>query len=415
MPAPLGVAEAAELEKERTRSGLLANRDFARLWTAHTLSTLGDRIHQVALTWWTLATTGSLALTGAMLIATTLPAVLLGPVAGAVADRWPRKRLMIVCDLLRGVVVMGLAALFWTHTLTPGVMLVASAFLATFTAFFTPAAMALVPSLVKESDVLRATAWMEGSLQGMGILGPALGGVLVALGGAGGAFAANGVSFIVSAGLLLTVSMPKSIAMPINESFTASMAGGFRLLGRDKAVGGALAGFAAVNLFTTPVLLFMPYFAKDVFHTGATGLGALEAALGAGMVLAAVIWAHAPDIKRRFPLVVGWLAGVGLMVLAMGLWPRYDVHLAALALAGLFMGSVNVVMLAFFQARVPPAELGRFFGVMTSLTMGLVPIAFGGYGLLASIVSPASLLVGNGLAILLVSLAFFGNSELRKN
>jgi DHA3 family macrolide efflux protein-like MFS transporter len=409
------MTEGPGLERPVQRPQLMTIPSFARLWTAHTLSTLGDRVHQVALTWWTLATTGSIALTGVMLIATTLPAVLLGPVAGAIADRWPRKRLMVVCDVLRGALVIGLASLYWAHCLTPLVVLVASALLATLTAFFMPAAMAMVPSLVPEAGVLGATAWMEGSLQGMGVVGPALGGILVAFGGAGGAFAANGVSFLLSAALLAGITAPKVIATPDEESFLASMAGGFQLLRRDPAVGGTLAGFAAVNVFTTPVLLFMPFFAKDVFHTGATGLGELEAALGVGMVIAALVWAQAPMVTRRFPFVVGGLAGVGLEVLAMGLWPRFDVHLLALGVAGVLMGSVNVVMLAFFQARVPGAELGRFFGVMTSLTMGLVPLSFGVYGLLASKVAPATLLVANGVAILVVAASFFAIRGLRES
>jgi MFS family permease len=349
---------------------------FRKLWAAQTLSALGDRAHQVALTWWTLSVTGSLAQTGAMLIATTLPFVLLGPVAGTAADRWPRKRLMVACDLARAVIVLGVAWLAWTHQLTPPILLVASAALTCLTAFFTPAAMSCVPALVPADGVLAATARMEASVEGMGILGPAVGGLIVAAYGAEGAFAINGLSFLLS-GLLIGLLRVPAVEGGEPEPFASAMWGGVRVLRAHPTVAGALAGLAACNVFSTPVLLFMPYFAKDVFQVGARGLGWLEACLGVGTVVAALAWARAGQVRRRFPVMVGGFAGMGLCLVAMGWWPNYAMHLAALLAVGLLLGSVNVVMLAWFQEKVPGPELGRFFVIMPSISVGLVPLSFG--------------------------------------
>ncbi|MDB5102279.1 MAG: hypothetical protein JWM80_6700 [Cyanobacteria bacterium RYN_339] len=379
------------------------NGAFRKLWAAQTLSALGDRAHQIALTWWTLATTGSLALTGAMLIATTLPFVLLGPVAGTAADRWPRKRVMVVCDVLRAGLVLGVAWLAWQHLLTPPLLLVASALITCLTAFFTPAAMSVVPALVPPERVLAATARMEASIEGMGILGPAIGGLVVAAWGAEGAFAINGLSFLASALLLGVLAVPPVEAPETPEPFLQAMGGGLRVLRAHPTVAGALAGLAAGNVFSTPVLLFLPYFAKDVFLVGARGLGWLEACLGVGTVVAAVAWGRVGQVRRRFPVVAGGFAGMGLMVLAMGLWPLYPVHLAALLGTGLLLGSINVVILAWFQERVPAPELGRFFGIMTSVSLGLVPMSFGAYGLLTAVATPAHLLVVNGVGLLCVA------------
>jgi hypothetical protein len=120
-----------------------------------------------------------------------------------------------------------------------------------------------------------------------------------------------------------------------------------------------------------------------------------------------VAWGRVGKVARRFPFVVGGFAGMGLLIGAMGLWPAYPVHLAALAAIGLLLGTVNVLMLSFFQERVPEAELGRFFGIMTSVSLGLVPLSFGAYGLLAAVAPPAQLLVFNGCGLLAVAAGLF--------
>lgn len=380
---------------------------FPLVWAAHTASQLGDRVHQLALTWWTLQVTGSLAYTGAMLIATTLPAVLLGPVAGTVADRVDRKALLVLCDLLRGAIALAMAVVAFQGALSVPLALALSAALAAVSAFFTPAAMALVPSIVAEDEVLRATSLMEASVQGAAIAGPALGGVIVAAYAAEGAYGLNGLTYLLSAALLLLVALPPRPAGAAHEPFFQAMGGGFRLLRAEPTIAGVLACFAAVNVFTMPVILFLPYFAKDVFRVGATGLGWMEAALGLGMLFAALFWA-ARRGTRPFPVVAGGIAGVGGAVAVMGLWPTYAVHLAALAAAGACMGSVNVVVVAWFQSRVPAAEAGRFFGLLTSVCAGLVPLSFGAYGLLAGLFAPASLLVVNAVAIVAIAVALAG-------
>jgi MFS family permease len=369
------------------------------VFLAHAVSQLGDRMHQLALAWWTMAATGSVGWTGAVLIATTLPTVLLSPVAGTLADRVDRRSLMLGADVARALVTGCLAALAWSGALTVTGLIAASAVLAALTTLFTPAALAVTPSLVPEEDVLPATSVMESAVQGAALAGPVLGGLVVASIGAAGAFGLNAASFVLSALLLLRVPRRRVAPAGSHEPFWTAAAGGLRFLRSDPTVAGVLGCFAAVNVFTMPVILFMPYFAKQVFGVGATGLGWMEAALGLGMLAAAVFWASRRQAAPPFPVVTGGLLGVATAVAAMGLWPRYPVHLAGLVAAGLAMGSVNVVVVAWFQTRVPPTEAGRFFGLMTSIASGLIPLSYGAFGVAGEVVAPASLLAGNAVAI----------------
>lgn len=395
-------------QPEAPEGSIFRQPGFARLWGAHTLGQLGERVHQLGLMWWTMATTGSVAWTGAMLVATTLPTVFLGPVAGTLADRFERRSLMLSSLVLRALVVGVLAGLAWQDTLSIPIALIGSALLAALTTLFSPAALAALPRVVGPAHVLRGTSLMESSMQGSALVGPVLGGLLVAAVGTGGAFAVNAFSLLVAALCLLGLPLSGRADAGAREGFFQAIGGGFRLLRRDPTVAGVLGCFAAVNIFTMPVILFLPYFAKEVFAVGAKGLGYMEASLGLGMLLAALVFASRGQVSRPFPIVSGGIAGVGLAIGWMGLQPVYSVHLLALALAGLCMGSVNVVTIAWFQTRVPPAEAGRFFGLMTSIASGLIPMSYGVFSLLAHSVAPAQLLLGNAFGVGLLALALAG-------
>jgi MFS family permease len=354
--------------------------------------------------WWTMQATGSLAYTGAVLIATTLPAVLLSPVAGALADAWPRQPLMLVCDGLRALLTLGLAYLALTNQLTFPIVMVASATLAALTALFTPANMAMVPLLVPKKDLMQANAMVETTMHGAGLVGPAIGGVVVAAAGVGGAFALNALSFAVSGLALLRIKFPPAIAPADREPFWHSLGGGFRLLRAQPTIGGLLACFAVLNFFSISVLLFLPYFAKIQFQVGATGLGFMEAAIALGMFTGALTAGHLANGRKRFPVILGAMLGTSATFVAMGLFPHYGLHLALLALTGALFGAMNVVVMAFFQTRVPPNEMGRFMGVLTSVVFALMPVSNGVFGILGGSVAPTTLLMVNGGAIALVAL-----------
>lgn len=395
--APLGASSGAPSEP-------FINADFARLWVAQASSQMGDRVHQLALMWWTLQTTGSLAYTGAVLIAATLPAVLLGPLAGALADRWPRKPLMLVCDGLRGVLTLLLAYLALSNQLTVPVVIALSALLAALTTLFNPANMAMVPALVPKKDLMQANAMIETTMHGAGLVGPAIGGLVVATAGVGGAFALNALSFAVSGLALLRIKFPPPAAPAGREGFWHSMGAGFRLLVAQPTIGGLLACFAVLNFFSISVLLFLPYFAQTTFKVGATGLGFMEGAIALGMFTGALSAGRLGADRKRFGIIMGAMLGTSATFLLMGAFPHYGLYLGLLALTGALFGGMNVVVMAFFQTRVPPNEMGRFMGVLTSVVFALMPVSNGVFGILADSVAPTTLLMVNGGAIGVVAL-----------
>lgn len=380
------------------------SRDFRLLWLGQAASVLGDRVHQLAVIWWVLDRTASPALVGAVMVATSLPMVIVGPFAGAIADRVDRRRLMLSCDLVRLVLAALMAFLAFQGLLTVPVVLVLSVLLSAVGALFVPASMAMVPEVVSGEQMLKANSLQELTTQGAGILGPALGGALVAAIGAQAAFGLNALTFLVSALLLLLMRHRSQLVPTAGESYWQTLAGGAAILRDRPAIASLLGSFAIANLFLAPIPVLLPLFAKDVFKAGASGLGMLEGALGAGMILAAVVLARQGDVPRKVVLISGSFVLQGAMMLTMAVRPTFYGFMVGLFVLGAALSALNIVVVAAFQRSIPGEQMGRFMGFLTAIVLGVMPLSFALVGVLAARVPPDRILLASGAALALVGL-----------
>ncbi|HEY9856454.1 MAG TPA: MFS transporter [Stenomitos sp.] len=389
------------------------NRNFRLLWLGQATSVLGDRVHQLAVLWWVLNHSGSPALVGAVMVATSVPVVLVGPFAGAIADRVDRRRLMLTCDLVRMVLVALMAFLAFQGLLTVPLVLALSVLLSAVGALFTPASMAMVPEVVPPEQMLRANSLQELTTQGAGILGPALGGALVAALGAQAAFGLNALTFLVSAIVLLAMRHQPGPMPASGESYWQTLAGGAAILRERPGIASLLASFAIANLFLAPIPVLLPVFAKDVFHAGASGLGMLEGTLGAGMIVAALVLARRGDVSRKVALISGSFVLQGAMMLMMALRPSFYGFGVGLAVLGGALSALNIVVVAAFQRSIPGEQLGRFMGLLTAIVLGVMPLSYALVGVLATRVPPERLLLASGMALALVGLGLLGMPGVR--
>lgn len=377
-------------------------RDFRLLWLGQAASQLGDRIHQIAMAWWVLQTTGSAAMMGALLVASSVPAIVLGPVAGPLADRMDRKTLMLACDLGRGALVTLMALLAVRHALSVPWLFVFAVVLASLGAVFMPASLAVVPSIVAEDSLLRANSLQEMTAQTAGILGPALGGLLVAGFGAPAAFGANAASFALSAVLLASMRRqpaPKSLRA---ESYLDSLRAGLGCLRSRPALTSLLGAFAVANLFLAPIPVLLPVFARSVFACGASGLGYLEGALGCGMVASALFLSRGKDIRHKVALIALSFVVQGGFLAGMGLHPDFNGFLVGLFALGSALSALNVVCLSAFQRAIPGEQLGRFMGLLGAIVLGVMPLSYAAVGLLSARYSAGSLWAVSGALLILV-------------
>jgi MFS family permease len=383
-----------------SRPTIFRNRSFLLLWLGQLVSQIGDRVHAVALMWWVLEATGSATLMGTVLIAATVPAVLLGPFAGGYVDRWDRKAVIVGMDFLRGAIVLGIAFLAIRGALEVWQIIVGTAAMSAGAIFFGPAVTATIPNIVRRDELTRANSLSQIVAQSTGIAGPALGGFLIAVWGVGGVFLLNGLSFIASGLSELFITVPPTEGGPVERKHIASeLKDGFLFVRGQPTVFGILKTAAVLNFFTAPFAILMPIVARDVLGRGAQALGFLMAAFSVGFLLASAVLAAGRERERKHPLIITGVSLAGACLIVMGLVVSYPSYLVLMGLIGLLLGFTNILILSYFQSVIPDHMRGRVFGFMTTLAGGLQPVAFGIVGALTDLVSVPVVFIVSGAAL----------------
>jgi MFS family permease len=337
-----------------------------------------------------------------ILLADFVPAMLLGPVFGAAADRWSRRNCLIVSDLIRGTAFLGIA-LVDSFTATVALALLAG----TGTGLFNPAALAAIPSLVKPERLPAATA-LYGAITDLGfIAGPALAGLLLLFGGPDVILYANTATFALSA--IVLSRLPFGAAPHVEEAEAASRAGLLREAREGVSAIAGMVGVRAVILASGAMLLFAGLFnvaelpfAKEEIDAGAAGFGALSAVYGLGFVGGSLSGSRGGDtavLKRRF---LGGLALVGAGFIACGVAPGFAAALPAFALAGIGNGLILVYERLIIQTTVDDSVMARTFGVRDGLSAWGFAAAFLAAGGLIEALGVRTVLVVAGVGGLLV-------------
>ncbi|MFR4767154.1 MAG: MFS transporter [Paraclostridium sordellii] len=187
----------------------LWNKNFFLLWQGQMVSVLGDVFYLMALNFWMLEITGSTALMGMLSAVTMLPKIILGPFAGVFVDRWDRKKLIVLTDLIRGVIVtfVGIAGVM--GFIQVWMVFIVGIISGICAAFFNPAINSSRPDIVPEDKLLKANSVTSLAQSGMDMIGNAVGGVLYVLIGAPYMFLLNGISYLFSAFTEIFITIPK--------------------------------------------------------------------------------------------------------------------------------------------------------------------------------------------------------------
>ena len=384
------------------RTVLLRDSAFRSLWLSRTISFTGDGITRTALVLLT-ARQGPTAV-ALVLLASTVPRFL-GPVAGALADRWERRRLMRGCELGQAVAVTLIAVM-----LPPLPVLLVLVLLATALATaFAPASVSCVPALVPSKELTRANALVGTALNFQVALGPTIGGLAVGLAGPRTAFALDAATFLASA--ILLRGLPRlppdpSGARDVTASVWASTLEGLRYVRRSpgpRSLAVALVVFVAFAAIDNVALVFLT---EGPLASSATAYGLVQGCFGLGMLLASVglSWSRRA-VSSATLLVSGAVAGI-VGALATAAAPGIIAAGATQALAGSGNGISNIAVNTHVQHLVPTPMLGRVFGVISTSAQVGSGIAYAIAGPLLAAFGPrlAFLIAGAGSALGLVLL-----------
>jgi MFS family permease len=388
------------------RRGPLGQRTFSLLTLGQATSTIGDFCYAVALPWLVLSQHGGPALLGAVLACYGVPRTILIPVGGMLADKIGPRAIMLGADSVRFALAAGLVVLAVTHTVSLLALGPVAALIGAGEGLFIPSSMTIMPALLP-MDQLQAGNAINGSVMQVGALvGPAIGGVIVALAGSAAAFSADAGSFLIS---VLTLALIGSRWAPIRARAAAETAEAPLTEGCTAEGGTAEGGTAASDLpadggiwallrhsqvlrlfivvcvaanlaFGGAFEVALPALAHARF--GAEGYGAILACLGAGAVLGTLAAARGGKIRRP-----AMASGYAFLIesLATGLIPFLGGLPGAAAAAVVFgacNGFGNTVILTQIQKWAPPQLLGRVMSVIMLSSMGSFPLSVFVTGLL---------------------------------
>jgi MFS family permease len=355
-----------------SRVPLSRNRDFRLLQAGRFLSGAGSEATTIAYPLLVLAVTDSPTRAGIAAFARLLPSAAFALLAGVVADRWSRKRLMIGADLVRGLAVAGLGAAIVLDRLAFWQIVVVAFVEGTGSAFFSPAAAGALRAVVPAPQLPAAAGVQEARSAAVMLLGPPVGGVLFGLGRAV-PFLVDACSYLFSIASLARMRTAFQDARPVDEApLRTRVADGFRFLWshpflRTCAFLWGLGNFALPGLLLTVVVLGR----RDGMSGGQ--IGALTAAFGAAILLGSLV---SPFVRRRLEVrtillleLWAWL-GCGLFLV----WPSVYVLVAGLLPTALAIPVSDSVVTGYRIAVTPDRLVGRVEGVRTTISLLIAPL-----------------------------------------
>jgi MFS family permease len=382
------------------RSALLSRSPaFAALLSARALSLVGDGVCNLALIVYVQGTNGTGIAIGLLLLVDSLPA-LLSPITGVFSDRVDQRRLLAACEIAQCLLVV--VILVWLPPLA--VLLVLLFLKATAATIADPAARSAVPALVVDSDLVAANAMLGGLRQIADVVGPLLGGVLVATVNVRGALGVDAVSFVVGAILLLRLPALRPALVDDHKEtgvLRASWAGLRYLVSHPVARALAVAFFLVGLSGADDVAL--PFLARDL-GAGDVGIGAIYAASAAGMVVGFALLLR---VTRSFSPARGFVAGAAIAGLGnalTGIAPAIAIAIGFQLVRGLGTALLDTNLQTLLQRSVERPMLGRVFANV----YGAVGIAAGFSvilgGVLLDATSPGTVLVVAGLLAIAASI-----------
>ncbi len=401
----------------------LLNRNFVLLWQGQLVSKTGTFLFEIALVLWIKEHTNSAGLMSLILIASTIPAILLAPIGGTFSDIYSRKKIIVLSDVISGLLIIATTLILSMNSLSIIIKLAAlfilSLSLGICTAFFQPAVSAVIPQLSPKEKLNAANSLFQATSQLSMIIGQGIGGLLFVKLGAILLFFVNGASFIFSGFSEMFIKIPqitppsKTTREKKYKQFISNMKSGFEYCRSQQGLLYLLTIIGIYHFFLAPLPVLLPFWISDTLGLSQEWLGYLMAcfAIGilAGFTLAGVLDFSTLPITRFISLL---FLSSSVLFIILGISGSFLFSAICLASLGTIIGIVVVVHITFLQKKAQPEYHGRVFGILNTITNASVPVGLGLYGLLLDVlinsplkVDPVRLIfISNGIAIFIIIL-----------
>ena len=385
---------------------------FFTIWTGQTLSWVGSAVAQFGLVWWVTEKTGSATVLAVATLLSMLPGVVLGPLVGALIDRWNRRIVMLVADGIIALISLWLAYLFWVGSMQIWHLYVVMVVRAIGGTFHWPANQASISLMVPKEHLPRIGGLNQTIGGAVNIISPPVGALLLQIMPLHWIMMIDVITAVFSVLPLLFIIIPQPDKAPAVASTVSAISSiwedikeGFRYIWNWSGLFWLLILVMLINFFVNPAMSLVPILVTRHFQGGALELGWLNASWGVGMLIGGLllgVWGGFR--KRTYTMLIGTL-GLGIGILMVAFAPAY---MLPLAIAGFFLGSAMNAMtngsgFALLQTIVEPEIQGRVFTVVMSMAGAISPLSLAVGGPIADWLGVRTLYFIAGAALILLS------------
>jgi len=390
------------MAQSRLQASLRAfrHRNYRLFFAGQLTSLVGTWMQTVAQSWLVYRLTGSAALLGLVGFASQFPIFLLSPVAGAVADAYPRRRTMIVIQTLMMLLAFPLAALTLSNRIQVWHIMVLAVLLGFVNAFDIPVRQSFIAEMVAREDLINAIALNSSMMNGARVIGPAVAGILVAVVGEGWCFLLNGLSYFAVIIGLVFITVGNNSPTENQGSRIEAVLEGFRFVLGTRPVRALLLLVGMVSLMGMPYSVLMPIFADQVLNGGPKGLGILMGFSGLGALLGAAVLAGRQGVRGLGTWVMLACAGFGISLILFSLSRKFWLSTLLLIPVGFSMMVQLASSNTLIQSMVPDRLRGRVMAVYSMMFVGMAPFGALLAGVLAhQLGAPVTVAIGGIVCI----------------
>ncbi|MFB6648580.1 MFS transporter [Bacillus toyonensis] len=401
-----------ELQQNKTAlegSGkpLLKNTNFLFLWAATLFSSFALAFFTFSQTWYIAKTLNLEASLGVVFVALSVPRLIFMIIGGAVADKFPKKNIMFYSNIIRAILVATILTWFIVGDVTLYTFALFALFFGLADAFFWSADGSILPELVEKSRLTQANSLTQMTNQASVILGPVLGGILIKFTNYETIFSITILLLIVAAILVQKIQFTMSEQKDTNKGMFTSIKEGILYVKESPFLSTFLICSAFLNLFLIgPMQVGFPLFVKNVLHGDSLQFSYLEAAVGGGMAIGAVI-VGLKNINRRrglFCIIMMLLSGIFFLSI------NFSTVLWQALLAGMFYGitiaMAIVPLMAMIQATVKEEMMGRVMSLLMLSSMGFIPLSYAFTSIALAIGIPIVTVMKSGAIAVIVFVLF---------
>ncbi len=383
-------------------------RNYRLFVAGQSISLIGTWMQQVAMSWLVYRLTGSAMLLGLVGFASQIPTIFISPLAGVLADRWDRRRLLIATQTLAMLQAAVLAVVVMTGVVQIWQIVLLSFVLGVVNAVDIPVRQSFVVQMVElREDLGNAIALNSSMVNGARLIGPSIAGMLVAAVGEGVCFLLNAISYLAVIVALAAMRIPPvSPRQGPKRRIHHELIEGFGYAFRFRPIRSILLLIALISLLGMPYAVLVPVFARDILHGGAHTFGFLMAAAGSGALIGTLYLASRTSARGLCRVIVMAAAIFSLGIMLFALSTRFVFSFLALVLAGFGAMTMVASCNTMLQTILDEDKRGRVMSLFTISFIGIAPFGSLGAGFMAHTIGPSATVFAGGAGCLCGAILF---------